>query len=116
MLGRNSDAPPASDSLDINVLLLQETQHVLLSTSFSSLPNTDSTLSLSEVPTFPAGRFSLFTTLTKGDILSRRGSKTSRASITVPTLPRVRAMLREPVCVGRWVVRTAFDDLMISEH
>ncbi|GBE86654.1 hypothetical protein SCP_0905340 [Sparassis crispa] len=85
-------------------------EDALFSVSTPTLSALDSALSFNDVVPFPSDRKPLiFTNLTTAPIFASEpapfGSSleySERATITVPTGPRLRTMLLEPICVSKW--------------
>ncbi|EKM50022.1 uncharacterized protein PHACADRAFT_213792 [Phanerochaete carnosa HHB-10118-sp] len=109
--GRLTSTVPSDDSsgsLNVNEMLRAHDSSNLLAISFSSLPSSTSTHSFGDIPDYPHARCLplLFVNLTQTPTLlcpgSQSPSQSSKVIISVPTAPRMRIMLLEPISVARW--------------
>lgn len=101
----------SNGSLNISDLIHTRSSDNLLAVSLS-LPESTSTHSFGDVPDFPHTKCSpvLFVNLTRTPILTSPGTQSlgrpSEVLISVPTVPRMRVMLLEPISVTRWSEQT----------
>ena len=112
----------SSTSFDLNFPGVDFPSVISESLTMDTLPTIESS---EDVPPFPSGRrppiatiISLGTCLTMFPSLHRpRSPSVARdspnVSVTIPTAPRLKFMLKENLCVKRWVVGLIF---RIREH
>ena len=100
------------ESLSIHTAMNKYSSPNLLAVSFSSIPSLDSTHSFGQVPEYPRATRSapLFLTLSTTPTLLcpelQSLAKPSNVAISVPTVPRMRLLLTEPISVTRWMVKS----------
>ncbi|KIP10062.1 hypothetical protein PHLGIDRAFT_282850 [Phlebiopsis gigantea 11061_1 CR5-6] len=127
-MAQTKTPPPAArrgsiDSLDIQTAMNKYSSSNLLTVSFSSIPSMDSTHSFGQISDYPHATCStpLFLTLNRTPTLlcpeHQSLARSSNVAISVPTLPRMRLLLTEPISVARWMEQSplsaaaALDDL-----
>lgn len=102
----------SSDSLDISHLIPCNTHdsETLLSTALS-VASIESAYSLTDVPSFRVAaaphrklHIKYRPILITNDPLNPTSPARSRVTVTVPTPPRLRTMLMEPICISHWNV------------
>ncbi|KAJ3523572.1 hypothetical protein NM688_g8706 [Phlebia brevispora] len=110
----SSLAPGASaDSLDLKKLLVNAPREDLLAASLSFLSTISVAPSFSDVPSFPPHEASLplFLNVISASSITEKETPT----VTIPTSPRLKAMLMEPIVVDRWANTLPSDMSEIQE-
>ncbi|KAI0091655.1 hypothetical protein BDY19DRAFT_904278 [Irpex rosettiformis] len=109
--------PPCvtSDSLDLTELISRNPTESILNASITFLSLTDSTRSLHSSPSIPS-TFSrpIVVTLSPGHTLFDR-SKEATAGMTIPTVPRLKRIIKEPIAVARWAESITSSPLLDHE-
>lgn len=93
------------ESFDIKTALATGPHEAILTTSLSFISSTSSTHSLFEIPSFPLHEAAL--PLFLNVISCSPFFKDDKQIISVPTSPRLKAMLMEPIVVDCWVVSSS---------
>ncbi|OCH96257.1 hypothetical protein OBBRIDRAFT_822288 [Obba rivulosa] len=93
----------SSHSLDMVDVLMAHPCENLLTTSLSSLSTMDSLQSLDNAPPFPSHAAPrVFVNITTVPTLVFRSSDEPTAMLSVPTPPRLKTMLLEPIYIPKW--------------
>ncbi|KAI0825699.1 hypothetical protein BC629DRAFT_1586580 [Irpex lacteus] len=92
----------SSESLDLKEIVSRTQTDNLLNASITFLSLTDSTRSLQSAPSFPSlPARPVLVTLSSGNILLDRPAQPT-SSLTIPTIPRLKRVIKEPITVARW--------------